>query len=152
MLAQPVKLLHSKPLVFVHVRILSNIYRYWHDKWHQKLTDITKFWHWIYWMTAQPHFSSKQMLDNSAVLPPSHMVPRNTINPRGLFLSFPHSLQKSWHEDKTPLIWLEALNNRFLFFNFIHHYFSFSSMFPSDLSYYLTPSFNHQDFDFVSLN
>ncbi len=152
MLAQLVKinLLHSKPLVFCSCSFMleskSNIYRYsW--QWHQKLTDITKFWHWIHWMTAQPHFSPKQMLDNSAavLLHLTWCLETSSI-PESHFLNFPHSLQNSWHEDKTPLIWLEALNNHFLFFNSIHHYFCFSPIFPSDLSYYLTTSFNHQYF------
>lgn len=102
-----------------------------HDKWHQKLTDITKFWHWIHWMTAQPHFSPKQMLDNSAaVLPPSHMMPWNIINPRVPLLEFPSFPPKflTWRQNATHMAW--SFEQSFSLFQFHSSLFLFFSNFP----------------------
>lgn len=123
--------------MFIHARISSNIYcvtDMTNDlKNRQILHSDTEFTEWQYILISlqnkcliQPQIQRFSLHLNRCLQTSS--IPLLAF---ARFPSFPPKFFPSWHEDITPLIWLEALNNNFLFFNSIYHYFWFSPISPS---------------------
>lgn len=121
------------------LNFIKYLLRYWYDKWPKKQTDITVCRIMtlnslgdstsLFLSNTNAWFSQK--FSGSPSLTWCLQTPSILFSvPLALFPSFPPKFFPSWHEDKTPLIWLEALKNNLLFFNSIHHYFCFSSNIP----------------------
>lgn len=137
--------------MFIHARISSNIYcvtDMTNDlKNRQILHSDTEFTEWQYILISLQNKCLIQPQIQRFCLHLNRCLQTSSIPLLAFarFPSFPPKFFPSRHEDITPLIWLEALNNNFLFFNSIYHYFWFSPISPSDFSLFL-PRFNHHDF------